>query len=50
MFAVSNTNRNDPISDVTLSQLAFRSLLVVLRIAAAYVLSKQVSPFFYQQF
>lgn len=37
-------------SEVTRSELAIRSFLIVLQIAAAYLLAEQVSPFFYQQF
>ena len=31
-------------------ELAIRTALIVLQIAAAYLLAEQVSPFFYQQF
>ena len=40
---------SDP-SDVGKAELAFRSALIFLQIAAAYLLAEQVSPFFYQQF
>jgi hypothetical protein len=31
-------------------ELAVRTVLIFLQIAAAYLLAEQVSPFFYQQF
>ena len=44
------TERTAERPEVGRVELAVRTALIFLQIAAAYLLAEQVSPFFYQQF
>lgn len=50
MFRPAVESKVDRSPDVGRIELAIRTALIFLQIAAAYLLAEQVSPFFYQQF
>ena len=50
MFRPAAESKVERSPDVGSMELAVRTALIFLQIAAAYLLAEQVSPFFYQQF